>query len=146
MPENDLLLTSVDFHSWWWTVAGSNRWPLPCHGSALPAKLTARKQHIGGLPTCKRLYQQSPAYAGDLLCDAAHQPMSTSKFSHSEFSILAYTYQFTLVVLRSNYKMSGLSYREGGKKLIYFEKVKNKSEALRREDEIKKLPKKKNQN
>jgi len=38
-------------------------------------------------------------------------------------------------------KMSGLSYREGGKKLIYFEKVKNKSEALRREDEIKKTPK-----
>ena len=52
--------------------------------------------------------QQPPAYAGGLLCDAAHQPMSTSKFSHSEFSILAYIYQFTLVVLRSNYKGVGL--------------------------------------
>ena len=51
------------------------------------------------------IYQQPPAYAGGLLCDAAHQPMSTSKFSHSEFSILAYIYQFTLVVLRSNYKI-----------------------------------------
>ena len=25
----------------WWTVPGSNRSPLPCHGSALPNELTA---------------------------------------------------------------------------------------------------------
>src|SRR5436305_12711844 len=35
----------------WWTWSGSNRRPLPCHGSALPA---APQAHIAGTLLCLR--------------------------------------------------------------------------------------------
>jgi hypothetical protein len=35
----------------WWTWSGSNRRPLPCHGSALP---TAPQAHVRGTESCSK--------------------------------------------------------------------------------------------
>src|SRR5882757_1130746 len=45
----------------WWTWSGSNRRPLPCHGSALPAAPQAHCWKNGGI----ELLQFSPTFPGE---------------------------------------------------------------------------------
>src|SRR5205085_6527605 len=43
------MLSPLAFRENWWTWSGSNRRPLPCHGSALPA---APQAHVRGHYGC----------------------------------------------------------------------------------------------
>ena len=61
----------------WWTWTGSNRRPLPCHGSALPTAPQAHVWRTGKLPTGKpgpvaKVRRGQCSRAADLLMNIPH--------------------------------------------------------------------------